>query len=140
MQSLDVNNPDLPDLQFVLLVLALCTSDMATFNVPEELRHTLFDRCWALLHDSPPPEEKEKRILDLRQGDEVTLEALVEVIQRTLNGSGFARLTWDHTPSEPTRSTTPEAMPLIERLQQLHPEPPESLKDPSGSTDPTSNP
>jgi len=136
MQSLDVNNPDIPDLQFVLLVLALCTSDMPTFNVPEELRHTLFDRCWALLHDSPPPAEKEKRVLDLRQGDEVTLEALVEVIQRTLNGGGFAR----HTPSEPTRSTTPEAMPLIERLQQFYPEPPESLKDPSGSTDPTSNP
>ena len=140
MQSLDVNNPDLPDLQFVLLVLALCTSDMPTFNVPEGLQHTLFDRCWALLHDSPPPEEKEKRVLDLRQGDEVTLEALVEVIQRTLHGSGFARLTWDHTPSEPTRSTTPEALPLIERLQQFYPEPPDSLKDPSGSTDPTSNP
>jgi len=140
MQSLKVNNPDLPDLQFVLLVLALCTSDIPTLNVPEDLRHTLFDRCWALLHDSPPPVEKENRVLDLRQGDEVTLEALVEVIQRTFNDSGITRLTWDHAPSEPTRSTTPEALPLIERLQQLYPDPPESLKDPSGSTDPTSNP
>ena len=34
MQSLDVQNPGIPDLQFVLLVLALTTSDLDTLNLP----------------------------------------------------------------------------------------------------------
>jgi hypothetical protein len=34
-------------------------------------------------------------------------------------------LAWDHAPSEPTGTSTPEATPLIERLAQLYPRPPE---------------
>jgi len=53
MQTLDVDNPGLPDLQFVLMVAALCTADVPSLNVPEDVRRTVFDRCWALLHDTP---------------------------------------------------------------------------------------
>ena len=60
MQTLDVENNGLPDLQFVLMVLALCTSDLPTLNVPEPVRHTIFHHCWALLHDAPPPERREE--------------------------------------------------------------------------------
>ena len=108
MQTLDINRPGLPDLQFVLMVLALCTSDLPTLNIPDSLRRTVFDRCWALLHDTPPPERAEERVLDLRGGTDVTLEALVEVIRSTLAEHGITQLTWDHPPSESTRATTPE--------------------------------
>ena len=121
MQTLDVQNSGLPDLQFVLIVLALSTSDLESLNVPTSVRKTLFDRCWALLHDTPPPEKKEERVLDLRQGDEVTLEALVDIIRRTLDEHRITELSWEHQPSEPTKSTTPEALPLVERLQKLYP-------------------
>jgi len=117
MQTLDLNNPGLPDLQFVLLVGALCTSEVPTLNAPEEIRRLVFERCWALLHDFPPPEDSKQRVLDLRQGDEVTLEALVEIIQRTFSEHGYGQLTWDHDPSEPTQSTSPDAQPLIDRLR-----------------------
>lgn len=121
MQSLDIRNPGIPDLQFVLLVLALSTSDLDSLNLSEYVRRTLFDRCWSLLHKSSPPEKKEERVLDLRFGDELTLEALVQVIQQTLTDQGISRLTWDHPPSEPSQSTTPEAEPLVQRLQNLYP-------------------
>lgn len=121
MQSLDVQNPGMPDLQFVLLVLALSTSDLHSLNLLVSVRETLFNRCWALLHETPPPAKKEERVLDLRYGDELTLEAMVQVIQRTLKEQGISQLSWDHPPSEPTRSTTPEAEPLVERLQKLYP-------------------
>ncbi len=121
MQTLDIHNPDIPDLQFVLMIGALCTSDMPTLNVPEEVRRLVFDRCWAMLHDTPPPEEPTQRVLDLRQGDEVTLEALVEVIRSTFMEQGYDQLTWDPTSSEPTQSTSPEAQSLIDRLQNWDP-------------------
>ena len=121
MQTLNLNNPSLPDLQFVLLVGALCTSEMSTLNAPEEIRRLVFDRCWALLHDIPPPNESKQRVLDLRQGDAVTLEALVEMIQRTFAEHGYDQLTWDHDPSEPTQSTSPDAQPLIDRLRYWDP-------------------
>ena len=124
MQTLDVENSGLPDLQFVLMVLALCTSDLPTLNVPEPVRQTIFHRCWALLHDTPPPERREERVLDLRAGTDVTLEAMVEVNRSALSAHGITRLTWDHPPSEPTRATTPEALPLIDRLQKLYPDDP----------------
>jgi hypothetical protein len=38
-----------------------------------------------------------------------------------LSEAGINKLTWDHPPSEPTRSTTPEALPLVERLEKLYP-------------------
>lgn len=124
MQTLDVNHPELPDLQFALMVLALCTSDIPTLNVPEEVRNTVFDRCWALLHATPPPTTKAQRVLDLRQGDAVTLDALVTVIRTTLTDRGYTQLTWDHAPSEPTQRTSPEAQPLIDRLRAWNPTPP----------------
>ncbi|NKB81329.1 MAG: hypothetical protein GKS05_05450 [Nitrospirales bacterium] len=129
MQTLDIQHPDIPDLQFVLLVLALTTSDIPTLNVSTPIRNLVFDRCWALMHDTPPPQVMEERILDLRQGDEVTLEAMVEVIRRTLNDHGLTRLEWDHAPSETTRESTPEAKPLVDRLQKLYPPPTEPQEE-----------
>ena len=111
----------MPDLQFVLMVLALCTSDLKTLNVPVSVRTEIFDRCWALLHEGPPPADPKERRLDLRQGTELTLEAMVETIQTMLAQAGVTTLTWEHPPSEATRQTTPEALPLIERLQKLYP-------------------
>ena len=93
MQVLDINNHDLPDLQFVLMVLALCTSDLETLNVPEAARRTVFDRCWALMHDTPPPERREECVLDLRNGTALTLDALVAVIKSTLCEHGITHLT-----------------------------------------------
>ncbi len=134
MQTLDVENSGLPDLQFVLMVLALCTSDLPTLNVPQPVRQTIFHRCWALLHDAPPPERREERVLDLREGTEVTLEAMVELIRGTLAEHGITRLTWDHPPSEPTRATTPAALPLVDRLQKLYPAAPDVADDPPQAT------
>ena len=125
MQSLDIHRPGMPDLQFVLLVLALCTSRLSSLNVPESLRATIFDRCWALLNDGPPPTKAEERVLDLRAGTDVTLDAMVETIRSLLIEAGVTTLQWDHPPSEPTRSSTPEALPLIERLQKLYPATPD---------------
>jgi hypothetical protein len=121
MQALDINHPNMPDLQFVLMVVALCTSDLSSLNVPAELRTKIFDRCWALTHNEPPPTRAEDRVLDLRGGTEVTLEAMVETIRSLLAEAGITTLYWDHPPSEPTRTSTPEALPLIERLQKLYP-------------------
>ncbi len=123
MQSLDIHRPGMPDLQFVLLVIALCTSRLSSLNVPESLRTTIFDRCWALVNDAPPPVRDEERVLDLRFGTEVTLDAMVETIQSLLTEAGISTLTWEHPPSEPTRTSTPEALPLVERLQKLYPAP-----------------
>jgi hypothetical protein len=39
-----------------------------------------------------------------------------------LTEAGTRTLAWDHPPSEPTRTSTPEAQPLIERLKQLYPQ------------------
>ena len=132
MQSLDVHDPGMPDLQFVLMVIALCTSGLPSLNVPEPTRDRIFDRCWALVNDGPPPVRREERVLDLRTGTEVTLEAMVATIRGVLSEAGIARLTWDHPPSEPSRPSTPEALPLIERLQRLYPEPPD-IADREGS-------
>lgn len=121
MQSLNIERPGMPDLQFVLMVLALCTSGLKTLNVPESLRDTLFDRCWALIHEGPPPTNPEDRVLDLRAGTDLTLDAMAETIRGLFREAGIAQLTWDHPPSEPTRPSTPEAQPLIDRLQQFDP-------------------
>jgi hypothetical protein len=122
MQSLDINKPGMPDLQFVLMVAALCTSELPTLNVPDQLRRTVFDRCWALTSSDPPPTDRAARVLDLRNGTDLTLEALVATIRETFAAAGITMLTWDHPPSEPTRPSTPEAQPLIERLQRLYPQ------------------
>jgi hypothetical protein len=123
MQTLDLHRPDMPDLQFVLLVTALCTSRLPALNIPNRLRTTIFDRCWRLIHDSPPPRKPEERVLDLRPWSEVTVEAMVETIHVILSEAGIHTLTWDHPPSEPTRTSTPEAQILIDRLEHLYPHP-----------------
>jgi len=135
MQVLDLNEHGLPDLQFVLMVLALCTSDLPTLNVPDPVRQTIFHRCWSLIHEGPPPEPREERVIDLRAGTAITLEAMVAVIRSTLAEHGITRLSWDHPPSMPTRQTTPDALPLVERLQKLYPEPPDIADDPPSPTE-----
>jgi hypothetical protein len=129
MQTLDIHRPEMPDLQFVLLVTALCTSRLTALNIPYSLRATIFNRCWALIHESPPPGRPEDRVLDLRPWTELTVEAMVETIRVVLTEAGIRTLAWDHAPSEPTRTSTPEAKPLIERLAQLFPLPPEKTDD-----------
>ncbi|HXX75883.1 MAG TPA: hypothetical protein VEI50_12200 [Nitrospiraceae bacterium] len=125
MPSLDVQNPGMPDLQFVLFVSALCTSNLDTLNIPAELRAAVFDRCWALMSTDPPPTSPKERVLDLREGTELTLEACVSMIRSLFAGAGITTLTWDHPVSDPTRESSPAAKPLIERLGQLYPEPPD---------------
>jgi len=126
MQTLDIDRPGMPDLQFVLLVTALCTSRLTSLNVPDNVRTALFDRCWVLVHEGPPPYKQEERIIDLRPWSETTLDAMVETIRTVLTEAGIQTLSWDHSPSEPTWASTPEAVPLIQRLEQLYPLPSET--------------
>jgi len=121
MPSLDVHNPGMPDLQFVLFVAALCTSNLETVNIPQELRRTIFDRCWLLINSDPPPTDPKERVLDLRAGTELTLEACVSTIRSSLLEAGIVELAWDHPVSDPARESTPAAKPLIDRLGQLYP-------------------
>ena len=107
MQTLNLHRPDMPDLQFVLLVTALCTSRLTTLNIPNALRTTIFDRCWVLIHDSPPPRRPEARVLDLRPWTEMTVEAMAETIRAGLTEAGIHTLAWDHAPSQPAHSSTP---------------------------------
>jgi len=125
MPSLDIHNPGMPDLQFVLFVSALCTADLTTLNVPAELRAEIFDRCWSLIHTEAPPTDRKERVLDLRGGTELTLEACLSTIRSLLADAGIRTLIWDHPVSEPTRESTPAAKPLIDRLGRLYPDPPE---------------
>lgn len=130
MQSLDVDHPGMPDLQFVLFVSALCTSNLDTINIPGDLRRTIFDRCWALLNQDPPPTNPKERVLDLRGGTELTLEACVSTIRSLLTEAGITTLRWDHPVSEPTHESTPAAKPLIDRLGRLYPDPPDIVDPP----------
>ncbi|MCW5800377.1 MAG: hypothetical protein LZF60_170003 [Nitrospira sp.] len=130
MQSLNIQRPGMPDLQFVLVVSALCTSGLETLNVPEDLRRKVFDACWALVSTDPPPTNQRERVLDLRSGTELTLDALVATIRQLFMEAGISTLTWDHPPSNPTRPSSPAAEPLIDRLQKLYPDPPPT-SDPS---------
>ena len=134
MPTLDLRRPDMPDLQFVLLVTALCTSRLPALNIPNELRTTIFDRCWMLIHDSPPPHKPEERVLDLRPWSEVTVEALVETIRVILTEAGIQTLAWDHPSSETTRTSTPQAQVLIDRLERLYPHPSEAKNAASETT------
>jgi hypothetical protein len=134
MQSLDIHNPGMPDLQFVLFVSALCTAELPTINVSPELRRTIFDRCWALLHTEPPPTDPKARVLDLRDGTELTLDACVSTIRSLLAQAGVEVIRWDHPVSDPTRESTPAAKPLIERLGQLYPDGPDIVDPRPGSS------
>jgi hypothetical protein len=131
MPSLNIHNPGMPDLQFVLFVSALCTAELETCSASSALRTTIFDRCWALIHTEAPPTDPKARVLDLREGTELTLEACLSTIRSLLTDAGIHTLTWDHPVSEPTRESTPAAKPLIDRLGQLYPEPPD-IVDPEG--------
>ena len=134
MPSLDIQNPGMPDLQFVLFVSALCTADLKTFNIPLELRTTIFDRCWTFIHTEAPPTDSKERVLDLREGTELTLEACLSTIRSLLTDAGIHTITWDHPVSEPTHESTPAAKPLIDRLGQLYPGPPEIVDPESPPT------
>jgi hypothetical protein len=123
MQTLNLHRPDMPDLQFVLLVTALCTSRLTTLNIPNALRTTVFDRCWVLIHDSPPPRRPEERVLDLRPWTEVTVEAMAETIRVGLAEAGIHTLAWDHAPSQPIHISTPATCIFIDRLSHLFPQP-----------------
>ena len=133
MPSLDIQNPGMPDLQFVLFISALCTSKIEMLNAPAELRTAVFDRCWALIRTDPPPTDPAQRVLDLRQGTELTLEACVSTIRTLFSEAGIGRLTWDHPVSDPTHESTPAAKPLLDRLGQLYPAPPD-IVDPGRSS------
>lgn len=136
MQSLDVHNPGMPDLQFVLFVSALCTANLTTINVPEDLRRTIFDRCWAFVRTDPPPTDPDERALDLRGGTDLTLEACVSTIRALLSEAGITTLVWNHPVSDPSRESSPAAIPLIDRLSQLYPDNPERV-DPSNPPSPS---
>src|SRR5215218_10051215 len=101
MHTLDIHRHDLPDLDFILLVSALCTSPLTELNVPAVLRTILFDRCWVLIHEGPPPEKWELRVLDLRSWNEVTVDAMVETIRGVLTDAGITTLAWNYTSSNP---------------------------------------
>ena len=132
MQTLDIHRPEMPDLQFVLLVTALCTSRLTVLNIPSTLRTSMFDRCWVLIHESPPPRRTEQRVLDLRPWTELTVEAMAETIRVGLTEAGIHTLAWDHVASEPRRASTPEAQILIDRLSHLFPHPSEAKNAASG--------
>lgn len=139
MSSLDVQHPEMPDLQFVLFVSALCTADLTTINVSQELRQTIFDRCWALLHTDAPPTNPRERVLDLRGGTELTLDACASTIRSLLLDANITTLVWDHPVSDPRMNSTPEALPLIDRLGQLYPDHP-TVVDPPRHPPRDSNP
>lgn len=120
MQTLNIHRSEMPDLQFVLVVTALCTSRLTDLNISETLRATIFNRCWALIHESPPPRRPEDRILDLRPWTEITVEAMAEIIRRALTEAGISILAWDTVPSKRTPLSSIEAQPVLERLEQLH--------------------
>ncbi|MGE0643430.1 MAG: hypothetical protein AB7P24_07160 [Nitrospira sp.] len=139
MPSLNVQNPEMPDLQFVLFVAALCTSNVETINLSPDLRHTIFDRCWSLIHTEPPPLNPKDRVLDLRSGTELTLEACAATIRSLLREANITTVVWDHPVSEPSMNSSPEASPLIDRLGKLYPDPPD-IVDPSNQPSSGSNP
>ena len=137
MQTLNLHRPNMPDLQFVLLVTALCTSRLITLNIPNALRTTIFDRCWVLIHDSPPPRSTEDRVLDLRPWTEMTVEAMAETIRVGLTEAGIHTLAWDHAPSQPAHSSTPATYIFIDRLSHLFPHPSDAKDGASGEVEET---
>jgi hypothetical protein len=139
MPSLNIQNPEMPDLQFVLFVSALCTSELTTLNLSPHLRQTIFDRCWTLIHTEAPPTNPKERVLDLRGGTELTLDACASTIRSLLLDANITTLTWDHPVSEPSMNSTPEALPLIDQLGRLYPDSPNPV-DPSNQPPSGPNP
>ncbi|WP_455244804.1 hypothetical protein [Petrachloros mirabilis] len=134
MPTLNVQNPGMPDLQFVLFVSALCTANLEKINIDQELRDTIFNRCWSLIHTNAPPTNSKERFLDLRQGTELTLEACVSTIRSLLSEAGLTTLIWDNPVSETTHESTPAARPLIDRLGQLYPDAADIVDPPQGGS------
>lgn len=120
MPTLDIDCPNLPDLEFTVLITALCTSRGIVLNISDQLRTKIFDRCWVLIDESPPPRRPEKRVLDFTSWTPVTLDAMVETIRSILTEAGIRTLTWDHSASERTQVSTSGTQPLIDRFEQLH--------------------
>lgn len=112
MQTLDIDRPGMPDLQFVLLVAALCTSRLPQCNVSEALRATIFERCWMLIHEGPPPTKAVERVLDLRAWTEITLDAMLETIRSVLRSAGIRTLAWEHPRGETIHRCTAAIQPL----------------------------
>ncbi len=92
---------------------------------PKTLRTSIFDRCWALVNTDAPPVDPNERVLDLRHGTDLTLEACLSTIRSLLLEAGITHLVWDHPVSNPTRESSPAAQPLIDRLGQLYPDHPD---------------
>lgn len=132
MQTLDIHRPEMPDLQFVLLVTALCTSRLTILNIPNPLRNAIFDRCWVLIHDSPPPRRAEARVLDLKPWTELTVEAMAETIRSGLTEAGIQTLAWDHAPDQLIQISTPATSIFIDRFSDLFPHPSEAKDAASG--------
>jgi hypothetical protein len=135
MPQLDIRNPGLPDLQFVLFVTALCTSNVENINVPKALCTSIFDRCWALVNTDAPPVDPNERVLDLRHGTDLTLEAGLSTIRSLLLEAGITQLVWDHPVSNPMRESSPAAQSLIDRLGQLYPDRPDIVDPQSPPSD-----
>lgn len=138
MPSLDLRNPGMPDLQFALFMVALCTSGLKDLNIPEPVRNTIFERCWALVNGGPPPTDPAERVLDLRHGTQVTLDEVVEVIRSTLAEAGLTCVTWDHPVSEPSLPSSPGTSPLVDRLTHWDPNPARLSRPPDAGSDPAS--
>ena len=59
-------------------------------------------------------------MLDLRPWTETAVEAMAETIRAGLTDAGILTLAWDHPPSEPTQSSTPDAQILIDTHYAPH--------------------
>ena len=127
---MDVQNPGMPDLQFVLFVSALCTSNLTSINVPKPLAERNFQPLLGAAAYRRPADDPNERVLDLRHGTELTLEACLSTIRSLLSEAGINTLIWDHPVSDATRDSTPAAKPLIDRLGQLYPEDPDIVDPP----------
>ena len=134
MPQLDVHNPGMPDLQFVLFV-SRSVPRILNPSLPQDLRARIFDRCWALINTDAPPVDPKQRVLDLRQGTELTLEACVSTIRSLLAEAGITKPMWDHPVSNPTRDSSAAAQPLIDRLDQLYPADPDIVDPPPSRSD-----
>jgi hypothetical protein len=75
----------------------------------------------------------------LCRGTELTLDACAATIRSLLLEANITTLVWDHPVSEPSMSSSPEALPLVDRLEKLYPDRPD-IVDPSSGPSSGSNP
>ncbi len=74
---------------------------VASLNLMELVRSTLFNGCCWLVHKGSPPQRFEDRVINLRPRTELMLEAMVKPSPLSLRDAGVRTITWDHPPSEP---------------------------------------